>query len=145
MSSRNWLQRGWLQNHRSSREEIRDLLGIADRDLKAAQTAGLPGDWRFSIAYNAALQAATAALAAAGYRAARENHHVRVIGSLEFTTGSNAQLIRTLDAFRKKRNASNYQVAGVVSNQEATEMLELAAHLRTEVAEWIRAKHPQLL
>ncbi len=29
-------------------------------------------DWRFAIAYNAALQAATAALAASGYRASRE-------------------------------------------------------------------------
>ena len=29
-------------------------------------------DWRFAIAYNAALQAATAALATSGYRASRE-------------------------------------------------------------------------
>ena len=51
-------------------------------------------DWRFAIAYNAALQAATAALAAAGYRASRENHHYRVIQSLELTLGKDAKFIR---------------------------------------------------
>jgi hypothetical protein len=43
-------------------------------------------DWKLNIAYNAALQAATAALAAAGYRAAREQHHYRTIQSLALTT-----------------------------------------------------------
>jgi len=38
-----------------------------------------------NIAYNAALQAAAAALAAAGYRASREQHHYRVIQSLRQT------------------------------------------------------------
>ena len=65
-------------------------------------------DWRFAIAYNAALQAATAALAAAGYRASRENHHYRVIQSLELTLGKDAKFIRAFDAFRKKRNVSSY-------------------------------------
>jgi hypothetical protein len=35
---------------------------------------GLHPDWAFNIAYNAALQVATAALAAAGYQAERLNH-----------------------------------------------------------------------
>jgi hypothetical protein len=48
----------------------------------------LSPDWRLNIAYNAALQAATAALAAAGYRASREAHHCRAIQSLAFTIGS---------------------------------------------------------
>jgi hypothetical protein len=82
----------------------------------------LPADWRCTIAYNAALQAATAALAAAGYRAARDNHHYRVIQSLEFTTAPGRKFIDTLDGFRKKRNVSSYDVAGAVSDKEADEM-----------------------
>jgi hypothetical protein len=77
-------------------------LGISDRDLAACKAPGLPADWRFAIAYNAALQAATAALSAAGFRAARDNHHYRVIQSLEFTIGSDARLINTFDGFRKE-------------------------------------------
>jgi hypothetical protein len=79
----------------------------------------LPADWRFTIAYNAGLQAATAALAAAGYRATRDNHHFRVIQSLEFTTGPGRKFIDTLDGFRKKRNVSSYDVAGAVSDKQA--------------------------
>ncbi len=65
MSLRDWVQFGWLVEHRSSREEIRNLLALADRDLRNCQAQGLDADWRFAIAYNAALQAASAALAAA--------------------------------------------------------------------------------
>jgi hypothetical protein len=104
----------------------------------------LPTDWRFAIAYNAGLQAATAALAAAGYRAARDNHHYRVIQSLEFTTAPGTKLIVTFDGFRKKRNVSSYDVAGVVSDREADEMLKLATTLRADVEKWIRATRPEL-
>jgi hypothetical protein len=86
----------------------------------------LPADWRCTIAYNAALQAATAALAAAGYRAARDNHRYRVIQSLEFTTAPGRKFVDTLDGFRKKRNVSSYDVAGAISDKGADEMLKLS-------------------
>jgi hypothetical protein len=73
MSLQSWLQNSWLVQHPTSAEEIADLLRISDRDLAACQVAGLPTDWRLTIAYNAGLQAATAALASAGYRATRES------------------------------------------------------------------------
>jgi hypothetical protein len=72
------------------------------RDLKDSQAQDVSDDWRFAIAYNAALQAATAALAAAGYRTSRDNHHYRVIQSLELTLGKDTKFVRALDAFRKK-------------------------------------------
>jgi hypothetical protein len=105
----------------------------------------LDADWRFAIAYSAALQAATAALAAAGYRATRQSHHYRVIQSLELTIGAAPKLIRQFDAFRKKRNISSYEVGGAVSDKEAKEMAVLAKALRVEVERWIRAHHPKLL
>ena len=70
MSFHKWVQAGWLKPHRTSKQEIADLFGVADRDIAACQTAGLIADWRLNIAYNAALQLATAALAAAGYQPA---------------------------------------------------------------------------
>jgi hypothetical protein len=87
MSLPDWLKFGWLKVHKTSRQEISDLLAVADRDLNACQTPDLVSDWRFNIAYNAALQLASAALAAAGYQAERTNHHYRVIQTLEFTLG----------------------------------------------------------
>jgi len=145
MSLKDWVQYGWLSEHQSSREEITNLLGLVDRDLRECQAKGLGADWRFAIAYNAALQAATAALAAVGYRASRDSHHYRVFQSLEYTIQADPKLIRSLDAFRKKRNTSSYEMGGTISDKEAEEMAVLARGLRAQVEQWIRAEHPKLV
>ena len=77
MSLQNWLNNGWLTEHQTSSQEIAALLAVADRDLSDCRTSGLSSDWQLNIAYNAALQTATVALAALGYRAVREAHHYR--------------------------------------------------------------------
>jgi len=118
---------------------------MADRDLAQCRTPNLSPDWQLNIAYNAALQAATAALAAAGYRAAREAHHYRVIQSLAHTIKANESLITQLDKFRKKRNIGSYEWAGVVSEQEVKEMVALAKDLRDGVIAWLKKNHPELL
>jgi hypothetical protein len=50
----------------------------------------LDTDWKLNIAHNAALQLSAAALAACGFRAARQAHHYRVIQSLTLTIGADA-------------------------------------------------------
>jgi hypothetical protein len=64
-----------LTKHSASPREIADLFGVVDRNLADFHATGLSTDWKLSIAYNAALQTATAALAASGYRATRDGHH----------------------------------------------------------------------
>lgn len=95
MSLSDWQKNGWLHEHRTSTAEIRELLAVVDRDLADSEAEGLSADWRMAIAYNAALQAATAALAAAGYRATRDQHHYRVIQSLRETVGVDAPTVNT--------------------------------------------------
>ena len=103
---------GWLERHQTSIQEIADLLALTDRDLAASRTTGLDADWRLNIACNAALQAATAALAACGYRAERESHHFRVLQSLTLTINADASMVQQLDRFRRKRNLGAYERAG---------------------------------
>lgn len=122
MSLSDWLKNGWLQQHQTSQEEIRELLAVVDRDLADAAAEGLSADWRLAIAYSAALQAATAALAAAGYRATRDQHHYRVIQSLRETVGADAATVNTFDIFRKKRNAAGYERTGLISDTDARAM-----------------------
>jgi hypothetical protein len=43
------------------------MLGLVDRDLSDASREEISMDWRFNIAYNAALQLATIVLYARGY------------------------------------------------------------------------------
>jgi len=145
MSLKDWLRNGWLAEHETSPQEIIELLRIADRDLRECQTAGLSPDWRLAMAYNSALGSATAALSAAGYRATRDGHHYRIIQSLAHTIGAGADLIARLDAFRKKRNISDYEQSGAVSDQEANEMFDLARMLRKTVGDWLKNSHPKLL
>ncbi len=144
MSLQAWLANQWLTSHRSSRDEVRALLAVADRDLHDATVHEVSVDARHHFAYNAALQLAHAALAASGYRAARDGHHVRTINSLRFTVGLDAQRVRRLDTARKRRNHAEYDAAGLISEAEVEEVLGLARALRQRVEEWLRAEHPGL-
>jgi len=145
MSLEIWVNNAWLKRHETSRQEISNLLAITDRDIEQSQTAGLGPEWRFDIAYNAALQSATAALAAAGYQAERANKHMRVIQSLEFTVGLDKQTIDFLDTCRRKRHVAVYEQVGAVSDQEAQEMIELAKELRLAVEKWLKQHYNDLL
>ena len=50
MNLQDWAKNGWLVEHKTSRREILDLLGLADRDLKNSDATGLNSDWRLNIA-----------------------------------------------------------------------------------------------
>ena len=145
MSLESYLHSRWIRRHDSSSREIADLLALADRDIDQSQTKGLGPEWRFDIAYNSALQSATAALAVAGFRAERANKHLRVIASLEFTVGLDKTTVRVLDRFRRKRHVAVYERVGAISDREATEMIEMAREIRRRVETWIRTECPELL
>lgn len=145
MTLKNWLDNGWLIEHATNSQEISDLLQVADRDLKDCETRGLSADWQLGIAYNAALQTATTALAACGFRSGRDAHHHRVIQSLRYTIGADPSLVNQFDQYRKKRNIGGYDMAGMISQNEADGMKTLAKQLRKEVEEWLRRNHPKLM
>jgi hypothetical protein len=144
MSLDDWQKFGWLKAHKTNRNEIAELLAVADRDLGASKTPGLHNDWGFNIACNAALQIATAALAASGYQAERANHHYCVIDSLSLALGTDAGSIKKFDIFRKKTQhiglrTSRYhlrvrQGKGAVAGRKASGGLR----------RWIQKNLPQL-
>lgn len=145
MSLEDWLANKLIEIHRPSVREIAELLNICDRDLEKSRISELGPDWQLSIAYNAALQAAIAALAASGYRAKKEGHHYRVIQSLAYTIKAEPALIKQLDKFRQKRNISDYERSGMVTEQEAGAMILLAEELRNMVTFWLKKNHPELI
>lgn len=144
MSLSDWQKSGWLIEHRASRQEIKQLLQLIDRDLADCRIPNLSLDWRFNIAYNAALQCAQTALAAAGFRSAKDGHHYRVIQSLKLTLKIEIRIIRKLDAFRMKRNLSEYNQPGSVTKVDLEEMVALADHLRKATEAWLVANYPDL-
>ena len=145
MSLPDWHKFGWITTHQTSATEIRDLLGVLDRDLKDSAVEDISADARLGMAYNATLKAATIALAAAGYRASRDQHHYRVLQSLCQTIGATAKEVARLDAFRKKRNMADYDRAGAASEHEVNELRAIAFDLRQRVVAWVRSKDATLL
>lgn len=146
MTLRRWLEYGWLRPHRSSREEVRHLLAIVERDLESARIAGLAPDWRFGIAYNAVLKLCTVLLHASGYRAGRELAHKRTVDALPLVLGENhASEAVYLDACRKKRHIVEYETAGSATDADADELIQFTASLREDVIGWLRENHPELL
>jgi len=134
-----------LKPHSSSAAEIADLLALAGRDLKDSGAKGLSDDWKFNIAYNAALQASNAALAASGYSVTKgESNHFRVIGSLEYTIGLDKSEVSRFARYRKKRSMCIYDAAGVISRTEATEIRAFLKELVDQVRAWLEANHPEL-
>lgn len=144
MSLQLWLEKGWLKAHKPTSREIAELLAVADRALKDCQVPGLSNEGKLDMAHNAALQCSAAALAAAGYRASREAYHYYVIQSLSFTLQLEERAVRRLHKLRRKRNISDYERPGMVTEQEAREMAELAKLIRRQVEEWIRHNHTEL-
>jgi hypothetical protein len=140
-----YLSNGWIRRHETSSEEIANLLAIAGRDIAQCQIPGLGAEWRFDIAYNAALQLAVAALAASGYRTERQNKHQRSIECLAFTVGLDPKEVNFLDQCRRKRHVAFYDQVGAISDQEANEMIALSKRLRRIVEDWLRRQHPNLL
>jgi len=143
-SLEDWLNDKRIEKHLTSPREIADLLHLSDRDLEKVKIVELGPDWRLSIAHNAAIQTAKAALAAAGYRARKEGQHYLLVQSLAFTIKTDPMIIKRLDKFRRKRNISDYERAGLVTEKEAEEMIALAKQLRCDVEQWLRAHHPEL-
>ena len=145
MSLQNWLAEGRLKNHTTSKDELRQLFAVYRRDMTDAQMEELSDDRRFATAYNAALMVARAALAASGYRTSGEGNHYWTIQSLVFTLQADVKTINKFNKFRQKRNITDYEMIGMVSEQEVTEVIDLAQELRALLIEWLEIHHPKLL
>ena len=144
MSLQQWAENRWLRSHETSPQEIADLLAIVTRDL--ADAAGdISADWRFGIAYNAALKLCTILLHASGYRPEKNLQHYRTIAALPLILGERMKdEAEYLETCRRKRNIAEYDRAGVVTEQDAAELAAFCRDLRQEVLAWLDTHHPQL-
>jgi len=138
VSLQDWLNEGRLKTHKTSQKEIEQLFAVFERDMADTQAEALSADRRFTTAYNAALMVSRAALAASGYQTSGKGNHLWTIRSLAFTLQLDAKTIQKFNKFRQKRNISDYEMIGMVSEQEVSEMITLAQELRDMVTEWLR-------
>jgi len=146
MSFAEWQKNGWVRPHQSSPQEVSALLAVIERDLAASDSEGLNDDWRFAIAYNAALQSASLALKASGFDVPKgSGAHHRTIESLKLTLADDGTAVELLQAFRAKRGGGIYESVGIASATEIKEVRNLARHLYDRLLEWLKKEHPELI
>ncbi len=145
MDLEDWNNNGWLRPHKTSSLEISGLFSIIRRDLHDAKSRELSSDWKFGIAYNAALKLCTVLLYASGFKAEKNLQHFRTIAALPIILGDGkVDDANYLETCRVKRNTVEYDLAGMTSDAEALELIQFAELLHYEVLEWLEQMHPQL-
>ncbi|TLD68712.1 hypothetical protein FEM03_21255 [Phragmitibacter flavus] len=144
MSLQDWAENGWLRPHKTTAQQIIDLLAIVERDLKDAE-GNISVDWQFGIAYNAALKLCTIILYASGYRPEKNLAHYRTLQALPLIMGHDlADEADYLDTCRSKRNTAEYDTAGTISRSEAKELRDFTRQLHQQVLAWLQKHHPML-
>ena len=101
--------------------------GIVDRDLHDANAKGaISDDWKFGIAYNAALKLCTILLYASGYKPEKNLAHYRTLQSLPLILGTKRTAdAEYLDNCRMKRNVVEYDCVGEASDTDAEELIQI--------------------
>lgn len=147
MSLLDWLDEEKISPHTTNPQEVQNLFKVIDRDIADAEITAISADRRFATAYNAALQLATVALLASGYRVtAGKGHHYVTLSSLQFTMGKNSlPRMKYLNVCRQTRNKTDYDRAGVTEEHEVEELLSELVQFRKDVIAWLKKRHPSLL
>ncbi|MCL5038142.1 MAG: hypothetical protein M1269_13680 [Chloroflexi bacterium] len=146
MNLQRFLNEERLRPHKTSPKEIADLFRIIERDLKDSRIKQLSVDRRFATAYNAALQLATVILYASGYRPTGIGHHWVTFEVLPELMGEESQAAGDyFNICRSKRNLTDYDRAGEISETEMAELIKEVELFRIKVIEWIKEKFPELL
>jgi hypothetical protein len=146
MSLEQWFNNGWVNRHKSSSQEIANLFNIVERDLQDAETDELSADWKFGIAYNAALKLCTILISAEGFRPEKTLQHYRTLLALPLILGEDRKAdAEYLDTCRAKRNTIEYDRAGIVSDVDAVELIEFTREFKKDVLKWLKQTHPELI
>lgn len=144
MSLKQWHANGWIKPHTTSSQEIGNLLAIVDRDLADARKGDISNDWRFGIAYNAALKLCTILLYSEGYRPVQNLAHYRSLQALQVVLGKERKADADyLDACRVKRNAVEYDYVGGATEADASELIDFVQVLQGDVLAWLRRRHSE--
>lgn len=123
---------GYIKRLPEDKKKVKDALNLATRDAKVAKDVFKDDyDWAFSIAYNAMLQAIRALMFSKGYRPSGRNQHISVVMFAELFLREEEVII--LDRMRRKRHATIYDTAGMISEKEAENAVERAEKLVHEI------------
>ncbi|MBW3572556.1 MAG: hypothetical protein KY467_15750 [Gemmatimonadetes bacterium] len=115
----------------------------AVQSLTSSVVPGLDPDARFTLTYQAGLQAAMALVRAAGFRVRGEAHHhhtFAAVAALEL--GESSDAARDLNVIRRKRHGAIYDWETHLDEEQVDELRAAARRLFTHAQTWLRTTHP---
>ena len=126
------------------KEELAQLRAVAERNLADARIETLSTDGKFGHAYEAARAFATIVVRASGYRvkSARGAHYSTFVALEAADPKRFARHAAYFNTCREKRNDLSYELAGVVTDSEAGELLREVPAFQALVDEWLRGHAP---
>lgn len=129
-----------------SRDEIRRILAVAERELGDAAVVGLSPDGSFEHAYSAALATATVVLRSEGLRVHGQDHHRMTFDELSRIAGGRwKDQAGYFQHCRVRRNRVIYDQTGAASEAEATDLRGEAKKFLAETKAWLAEAHPDLM
>lgn len=130
------LQQRRIRSYQARPQEVAQLLQIAARDLATADNLlSTDTDWAFNIVYNAVLQAARALVLHEGFRPRGAGQHWTIVEFCKEALGPKHRgQVDLFDQMRRKRHRLVYEMAGLVSRQEAEQLWLLPTPLSKRCA-----------
>ena len=125
--------------------ELDNLRSIVARSLKDVDAKGLSADARFIMAYDAARTLSLIVVRASGYRPRSVGAHYNTFLALEAADPSFAVMSAYFDGCRMKRNASEYEAAGRISDTDLDGLLKAVRQFSIRADAWMIARYPDLI
>jgi hypothetical protein len=147
---KDWAAKHNLDEEKTSREEIADLLRLADQKIKDCEIISgvlVSLDTYHSAVYAVSLPLAMAPLRAEGYRPpkASDGGHSLLFQALTLTVDKKLKYSSTLQEARKIRNQTTYTSVGSHNKLDIDKLLATVRELRADVEKWLRREHPELM
>ena len=151
MTLKDWAAKHNLAEEKPSREELGELLKLADEKIKDCEVisgAAVSLDTYHSNVYAISLPLATAPLRAEGYRTpkASDGGHSLLFQALTLTVDMKQKYSSPLQEARKTRNQTAYSSSvGSHNKPDIDKFFATVRELRADVEKWLRKEHPELM
>lgn len=125
--------------------EVAGMWAKAVRSFRSSSLPELDRDAAFTLAYQAALQLATALIRAAGYRTRGEAHHHHTFAAVAaLALGELSEAARDLNVIRQRRHSAIYDWEGATSEQDLAAIRASTLRLFEAGHAWLASARPAL-
>jgi hypothetical protein len=140
------LESRMIEEVQADDDEVTGLWRKAIESYGDSEARGISKDGAFKLLYDAGRQAATAFVAAHGYRAkgGLGHHHSVLAAAAALASGSHADLFMQMDLQRGRRHEIEYSAYSEIDAEEIDELRGLVRSLINETAASLREVRPEI-